>query len=111
MIDWENVFNSVSELAACPVKLKTPRKAYYLAAMQALRTENAPGALWLLLRTWTALAAHLRSNAAALHPYNEFRRTLGLDEASLKMRFSELDKYLDRVDETLDDFALSSGIR
>ncbi len=111
MIDWENVFNSVSELSACPVRLKPPRKAYYLSAMQYLRTENAPGALWLLLRTWSALALHLRSNAAALHPYNEFRRSLGLDEPSLKARYADLDKFLDRVDETIDDFALASGIR
>ena len=111
MIDWENIYNTVSVTSSCPVRLQPPRKGYYLAAMQALRAENAPGALWLLLRTWTTLAAHLRSNAAALHPFNEFRRTLGLDEASFKKRFSELDTFLDRVDETLDDFALSSGIR
>ena len=111
MIDWENIFNTVSTLSSCPVKLQGARKAYYLAAMQFLRAENTPGALWLLVRTWTELAAHLRSNAAALHPYNEFRRALGLDESSLKSRFSDLDKFLDRVDETVDDFALSSGIR
>jgi hypothetical protein len=111
LIDWENAFNTISTLSSCPVKLKPPRKAYYLNAMQALREENAPGALWILLRSWTALAAHLRSNAAALHPYNEFRRVLGLDEGSLKARFADLDKFLDRVDDTLDDFALKSGIR
>lgn len=111
MIDWENAFDSVSVLASCPVKLKPPRKAYYLSAMQALRNENAPGALWLLLRTWTVLASHMRANAAALHPFSKFRQSLGLDESSLEERFDGLDKFLDQVDETLDAFARASGIR
>jgi hypothetical protein len=111
LIDWENIFNTVSVTSTCPVKLQPPRKGYYLNAMRNLHGDNAPAALWILLRTWSLLASHLRSNAAALHPYNEFRRTLGLDEGSLKIRFTDLDRFLDRVDETLDDFALSSGIR
>ena len=111
LIDWENIFNTVSVTSTCPVKLLPPRKGYYLNAMRALHEENAPSALWLLLRTWSIMAGHLRSNAAALHPYDEFRRTLGLDEGSLKTRYADLDRFLDRVDETLDDFALASGIR
>ena len=112
MIDWENVFNSVSVTLRLPGEASASAQGLLSVCHASdLRTENAPGALWLLLRTWSALAFHLRSNAAALHPYNEFRRVLGLDEPSLKARYAELDKFLDRVDETIDDFALASGIR
>lgn len=110
LIDWENVYDTVAGQSNCPIRLHAYRKAYYQKAIEALSLDNAPAALWILLRTWSFAASHLRVNAAAHHPFKVFRQTIGLDDASFAARLKELDAYLDTVEDTIDAYARKNGL-
>jgi len=110
LIDWENAYDTVAGQPNCPVRLHAYRKAYYKKAIEALSLDNAPAALWILLRTWALAARHLRVNAAAHHPFKIFRQTIGLDDASFPARLKELDAYLDKVEDTVDGYARRNGL-
>jgi hypothetical protein len=110
LIDWENAYLTVSGQPNCPVKLHAYRKAYYQRAIDALSLDNAPAALWILLRTWALAASNFRVNAAAHHPFKVFRQTIGVDDAALPARLKELDAFLDKVEDVIDGFARQNGL-
>jgi|WetSurMetagenome_2_1015567.scaffolds.fasta_scaffold165578_2 hypothetical protein len=96
--------------AASSIALMQPfRVSYYIRAADAVRSENPPAALWMLLRTW--LRTVLALPGASLPPeFQDVVRMLHLDAAHFEERLSGLDAYLDSLEETLEVWVHQNGV-
>ena len=106
---WQDTFQSASQQADCPPRLAPVRFPYYQRAAQALCEQNPSAALWICLRSWTEAAAALPAGDPALMPWQNALPALGLAEGGFHARLEALDAYLDRVEETLDEYARQTG--
>ncbi len=109
---WILAFDALpGDLPPC---LHPARRPYLLAGFQAVLDAGRPEAvLWPLLSIWTrSLAALHRLEAVDgyLSPYEAALANCGLDLDSQQIRCTQLERYLDRVEELLEDWALRSGV-
>jgi hypothetical protein len=63
-----------------------------------------------MLRTWTEAAACLPAGDTARSAWESAFSELELNGAALEQRCHQLDAYLDRVEETLDEYSQQNGI-
>ncbi len=107
---WRESLTAASQLDGAPARLLPPRLPYYLRAAEAL-TEQAPyPALWLVLRTWTHAVCALPVSAASSASWRTTRELLAFDPANFANRLASLDKYIDSVEETLDQYSARYGV-
>jgi hypothetical protein len=105
---WTAALRAAAEKENCPPDLHPCRLTYYTHAAEALRSDHADSAIWILLRTWTrALACQGEKQLPpALH---EICQVLHLDEKNFEARLAGLDTYLDTLEESLEVWAHDNG--
>jgi hypothetical protein len=96
---WESAFIQINELKKAPTALTISRKNYYLKAMKALSEERPAAALWILLSTWTRMAADLPKVDAPYKAWQGLLKQLTLEPRNLPARLELLDAALDEVEE------------
>ena len=109
LVDWKQAFSAASKQPDAPLRIAAPRRQYYERAMTALWDDQPTAALWLLLRTWTLVVKTLADDQATL-PWQAAMQTLALDPSQYSTRLTELDSYLDGVEETVDGWAAQNGV-
>ncbi len=107
---WKAAYHACSGLAEPPARLHPSRQAYYARAAAALWEENPTAAIWLIMRTWTLMVQILPAQDPAQTNWLSAIQALQLDESSFASRLDEMDRYLDQVEETLDDWAQRNGV-
>ncbi len=110
LASWKEAYLAASSQANIPAQIHACRQLYYERAATALWEENPNAALWPLLRTWSLAAGYLPGDSPANAAWQSLVQTLGLDEAGFASRLQALDRYLDRVEETLDTWANANGV-
>lgn len=106
---WKSAYQTCSGLADTPARLHPSRQAYYARAAAALWEENPAAAIWLIMRTWTLMVDLVSAPDLVQTGWHSAIQALQLDEASFARRLEEMDQYLDRVEETLDEWAQNNG--
>jgi hypothetical protein len=107
---WSEALHSAAALSDVPVRLHGDRHAYFERAVETLSGDHPAAALWLMLRTWTEAAACLPAGDTARAAWESAFSELELNGAALEQRCHQLDAYLDRVEETLDEYSQQNGI-
>lgn len=107
LVNWQSDLTAAAGSQDVPQRLSAARLSYYERAASAMMDDHPQAALWLILRTWTRAAAHLKQ---PLSGWVEACRQLALSPADLPARHAALDAYLDAVEETLDQWAERYGV-
>jgi hypothetical protein len=105
---WLESYDALKGSKDAPVKYCSTRRNYYEKAIEVLATDHPAAALWLLLTTWTEIAAFLPKSAPEYKNWQSFLRALDLDSKNMPERIESLDSLLDRVETTLDQVAAES---
>lgn len=108
--NWKAAFTAASTLENAPPRLHPARQPYYERAAAALWEENTAAAAWLLFRSWTLAAGLLPADSPALEGWHSACATLGLDAERFPKRLEALDRYLDQVEEALDNWGRDNGV-
>jgi hypothetical protein len=107
--EWEKTFMEAASRNQVHANIAAPRLAYYkLAFVAMLEGESPQSAIWPLIHTWTL-------SAAVLPPTHQSKwraacETLGLIGEPLNERLEGLDRFLDNVEELLENMAASQGL-
>ncbi len=108
--NWEAAFRAAAKLPNPPVKLDINRLAYYQGAVQAFSSQNPAAALWPVFRTWSLGASVLSDSVLVQEQWQTAAETLGFGKDRMDDKIHSLDEYLDRVEETIDGWAVDMGI-
>lgn len=93
-----------------PPSLSPDRKFYYAKSLQALLDSNQPlDMLWSLLESWTQLAICLQSDEQILNEYTDALLKLGLLGDGFSEKVEALDRFLDMIEETVEEWAIKNG--
>jgi hypothetical protein len=107
---WENAFTAADNPPVVPPDVHPFRKLYYLNAMKACLEEGQlESCLWILLSTWTELAASLSNRFSAVKEYPVFMEALGFDKHTFHDKISLLDQYLDTIEEQINIWSQETG--
>ncbi len=107
---WEAAFTAVGH-RPLEARIHIARLGYYKGAILSLLESDFPlAAVWPMLSTW-ALAAEA-GNFTADHrkAWTKASARLGLDPSGMPERLQALDKFLDIMEETLEQIAAKSGL-
>jgi hypothetical protein len=107
---WKAAYHAASSQPNTPPRLAPCRQMYYERGAAALWEENPDAAIWLLLRTWTRAVEILPEESPERPAWQAACQVLGLDVDQFPVRLQELDGYLDRVEETLDQWGNENGV-
>lgn len=99
---WESAHEQLVETGKIPLTLNAARRNYHLKAIKSLAEERPAAALWILLSTWTRMAAALPKSDEPYKAWQTLSRQLELDNRNLPARLELLDGALDRLEESLD---------
>jgi len=106
---WEKDFVEAAGRRAVHANIALPRLAYYKQSFKAMLAGESPQAvLWPLVHTWAL-------SAAVLPPTHQMKwkavcEKLGLTGDAFTERMEDLDRFLDTVEETLENWAGSQGL-
>jgi hypothetical protein len=106
---WQAAFTAAGESTDCPPRLQPARWPYYAHAAAALFESTPTVSVWLALRTWTQAAALLPTDHPSLADWRGVLGSLGFDHAGFSARLDAFDAYLDRLEETLDEWGEANG--
>jgi hypothetical protein len=107
--DWEKAFVDAAGRKKVHASIAAPRLAYYKRGFEILLAGGSPQfLLWPLVHTWTL-------SAAALPPTHQSKwqaacETLGLTGEVFNERLEGLDRFLDTIEELLENMAVSQGL-
>jgi hypothetical protein len=101
---WLAAYDTVKVLKEAPVKFAANRRGYYEKAMEVLAPDHPAASLWILLVTWTELAALLPKTESLYKEWQSFIRILGLDSKGIAEHLANLDTLLDLVESTIDSW-------
>lgn len=107
---WRSDFLQLQQKEDVPLKYSNGRIPYYELAIQGLKETRQDAALWILLWTWTEISSILRPNSKDNSKYMGFCQQLALENGQFKDRISDLDAYLDTVEETIDRWSATNGL-
>ena len=109
LTSWEEDFFQAASRNKVHPSIASPRLIYYKASFNAMLASESPlSMLWPMVHTWTLCAASLpRSQQVKWQAACE---TLGLFGQSFNERLEELDRFLDAVDEIMENLASSHGL-
>ena len=79
--------------------LNPTRKNYFLKSVNVLSRQRPAAALWIILFTWTRMAALLPKTEPSYKAWQELIRQLTLDTESRPGRLELLDATLDTLEE------------
>jgi hypothetical protein len=98
---WEKDFLEAASKPSVDARISLPRLAYYKKAFEALLASESPQAiLWPLIFTWTLAALALPP--ARQNTWESAIKGLGLIGPGFEENLSRLDKFLDIVEEKLE---------
>jgi len=102
MPQWQASFDAMAAVKAAPLDVIPTRKNYYWKAASGFAEEHPAGALWIMLRTWTQMAAVLPKSEQPYKDWLAFTRVLELDSRGLPGRLESLDQLLESVELTVE---------
>ncbi len=106
---WGADFLAAAQEVKVDASVNAARFNYYEKAIQALLAGETPmTALWPLIHSWTLAAQVLATRQAG--PWQATCRQLGLLGEGFEQRVSDLDSFLDQIEERLDEIAVASGV-
>jgi hypothetical protein len=107
--DWEKAFVEASGRENVSPGIALPRLGYYKLSFEAMLAGESPQSLlWPLLHTWTLSAVVL--SPAHQAKWKAACETLGLAGEKFNGCMEGLDRFLDTVEETLENMAAHQGI-
>jgi hypothetical protein len=107
--EWEKAFLEAAHRPQVEARISPARLGYYKLAFEALLESETPQALiWPMINTWTLAVAVLP--AAWNKSWKSACETLGIDEPSLGQRMDGLDRYLDTIEELLEQRQAGQGL-
>ncbi len=107
--EWEKTFIEAAGRAQVHESIAVPRLAYYKRSFEAMLAGESPQSiLWPLIHTWTLSAAVLPPTRQA--KWQAACETLGLTGEAFDERMEGLDRFLDNVEEMLENRAASHGL-
>lgn len=107
---WLSAFQAAGKQEDAPARLNANRLGYYSRAASALKHDHPMAALWMALRTWTLAVKTLPIDGFDSSTWQNAIQALRLDEPHFADRLSELDKYLDNVEECLEQWGRDNGV-
>jgi hypothetical protein len=106
---WEISFVEAARQKQVHASIAVPRLAYYKHAFDSMLTSGSPQtAVWPLLHTWTLAAAVLPPTQ--MEKWLAACETLGLAGEGFNERLEGLDRFLDTIDELLENWAVSHSV-
>lgn len=106
---WESTYRAIPAEQA-PARLHPDRFYYYRRAFESLLVGERPkDVLWPMLATWIDAAALLPAESKVREQWKACFEALGLYGPAFTERMAALDAYLDRVDESLEQWARANG--
>jgi hypothetical protein len=109
MTGWETNFVDAANRNHVHASIKFPRLGYYKLAFEAMLAGESPQSiLWPLVHTWTLAAAVLSPTHQA--KWLASFETLGLTGEAFNARLEGLDRFLDTIEEILENWATSQGV-
>jgi hypothetical protein len=99
---WLAAYDAVKNVKELPVQFCATRRNYYDKAVSVLIPDYPTAALWILLSTWTEIAAYLPKTESLYKEWQSAFHTLGLDSKGLPARLESLDALIDMVDGNID---------
>jgi hypothetical protein len=107
---WETAFGVAGQRPA-ELRIHIARLGYYKAAIETLLASDFPlAAAWPMLCTWT-LGAETGTFTGENHKaWTTALARLGLDASGMPDRLQALDRFLDVLEETLEQIAAESGL-
>lgn len=107
---WEEAFCTAG-LAPLDMTLHTARLGYYKSAIITLLESDFPlAALWPMIYTWARAAKADNFTAEQTRIWGGILSLLGLDPLGMPNRVDALDRYLDALEEALEQIAASHGL-
>jgi hypothetical protein len=109
LTEWEKAFVDAASRNHVHASIAAPRLAYYKWSFEAMLAGESPqSVLWPLVHTWTLAAA-------VLPPTHQSKwlaacETLGLTGEAFNERLEGLDRFLDTVEEMLENMAALHGL-
>ena len=84
------------------------RLPYYQKAVEAFWETHLPSAVWIMLNTWTHIfsAMNMEQNEA----FHSFLGMNGLTPQQAQKRLSGIDRFLEKIDDTIDSWGKSHGL-
>jgi len=108
--NWDGTFSSYQQHQNTSLSFSPCRRSYYQKAIMGLSEPNSQAALWILLRTWSLMAAELAPNNVTQHGLDDLLHVLLLDRDNFQSRMNALDQFLDVVEEAIDNWQASAGL-
>ena len=108
--NWDAAFSSYQQIQNPSLSFAPCRQSYYRKAILGLSETNSQAALWILLRTWSIMAADLPLNGVSQHGFNDLLSLTMLGKDNFEERMESLDLFLDVVEEAIDNWQTSAGI-
>ncbi len=99
---WLGAFDAIATNKQVPLDLIPARKNYYWKAASEFAMDHPAAALWIMLRTWTQLAAVLPKSEPPYKEWQAFTRALELDGRGLPGRLEGLDALLESVEASVE---------
>ena len=108
--NWDATYSSYQQHHNKSLSFSPCRQSYYQKAIMGLSEPNSQAALWILLRTWSLMAAELAPNNVTQHGLDDLLHVLLLDCDNFQPRLDALDQFLDVVEEAIDNWQASAGL-
>ena len=108
--NWDDTFSSYQQNQPASLSFSPCRRSYYKKAILGLSEANSQAALWILLRTWSLMAAELTPNNVTQHGLNDLLGVLMLDRDNFQTRLEALDQFLDVAEEAIENWQSSAGL-
>jgi predicted nucleotidyltransferase len=103
--EWEAAYLQAAQ-APHDQRIHAARLDYYKQAILSLLASPRPAAsLWPLLQSWALCAESGNLDEAQLESWHGLRKSLGLDAPGIALRLQGLDRFLDSLEEALDNLS------
>jgi predicted nucleotidyltransferase len=106
---WLNSFDALKTIKEAPLDVVPTRRNYYEKAADVFSEDHPAAALWVVLRTWTTMAAVLPKSEEPYKNWQAFIKTLGLDSRGLRDRIQPLDELLESVEGAIEAWRTENG--
>ncbi len=107
---WDSAWSSYQQISNPSISFSPCRQSYYKKAIMGLSETNSQAAFWILLRTWSIMAAALPLNGVSQKGFNDVLSLMMLDEENFSDRLESLDMFLDVVEEAIDNWQSAAGL-
>lgn len=107
---WEESLHLAAASPDCPSFMTTPRRNYFIKAVNSLSDDHPSAAAWLLMNSWTLAASLLPADSPSLLNWQQGCGSFLQINNSFESVWDQLDELLDSVEESLDTFAAENGL-